>query len=68
MVADSILVAVAYESNKPKIDVYNICSSARNPMNWKLAKECVLEYWNTNPTPSRISKASVTFHKNFHHY
>lgn len=68
MVADSILVAAAYEANKPKIEVYNICSSARNPMTWKLAKECVQLYWNTNPSPQRISKCHVVFHKNHQLY
>lgn len=68
MVADSILVAAAFEANKPKLEVYNICSSARNPMTWKVSKECVLKYWNTNPTRTRISSARVKFHKNYHLY
>jgi len=51
IVADHTLVAAAYSAGKPKLEVYNVCSSARNPMTWRLAKDCVKEYWNKYPSP-----------------
>jgi glycerone phosphate O-acyltransferase/fatty acyl-CoA reductase len=51
MVADHILVAAAFRAGIPELEVYNLCSSARNPMTWRVAKESVKEYWNKYPTP-----------------
>ena len=61
--ADHILVAAAYSAGCPRMDIYNVCSSARHPMTWRLAKECVREYWNNNPSSSRVSKATPIFVK-----
>lgn len=62
--ADFLITAAAFMANKGKLEVFNLCSSARNPMTWRLAKECVHEYWNTNPTQQKLGRCKVVFYKN----
>ena len=64
MVVDYILVAAAYNAGKDSVEVHQVGSSARNPVSWRLAKDCVREYWNKNPSSRKISKCNLQFQKN----
>ena len=58
-VADEIIVGSAYMARKGQIEVFHIGTSLRNPVTWRTARECVVEYWNENVPKLRVSKCSV---------
>lgn len=47
-----------------KLSVYNIGSSDRNPLIWKDVQQIIQDYWNSNISPSRISKSKVRYTSN----
>lgn len=61
IVVANILTASAYNSNSHGLSIYNCGSSDRNPIPWKKVQTIVQDYWNSNPSQNRLSKASVVY-------
>jgi len=64
IVVANILTASAYNSNSHHLSIYNCGSSDRNPIPWKKVQTIVQDYWNSNPSQNRLSKANVVYTQN----
>lgn len=64
LVVANIIVATAFNMNKNGMPIYHVGSSDRNPVTWKKAQEVVTQFWNSNPSGSRVGKSEVLFHEN----
>jgi hypothetical protein len=62
LVVDNIIVATAFNAKKNGMPIYHVGSSDRNPVTWKKVQDIVTEFWNSNPSGSRIGRAEVLFH------
>jgi hypothetical protein len=49
---------------KNGMPIYHVGSSDRNPITWGKAQEIVTDFWNSNPSISRVGKAGVVFSEN----
>jgi hypothetical protein len=67
-VADYVIVGTAYWAGKGLLEVMHIGSSLRNPVTWKLSKDCVLEYWNQNVPKLKVSNCNVVIRKSVLYY
>lgn len=47
-----------------KLSIYHVGSSDRNPINWYEVKTILTDFWNSNVSPSRVSKSNVVFSSN----
>lgn len=59
VVVANIIVATAYNARAKKINIYHVGSSDRNPMPWGTTAKIVTDFWNTNVSQSRVSKAKL---------
>ena len=64
LVVNNIIVATAFNSRKNGMPIYHVGSSDRNPVTWKKAQDVVTQFWNSNPSGSRVGKSEVLFHEN----
>ena len=46
--------------------IYHVGSSDRNPVTWAKVRDSICEFWNSNPSISRISKAGIVYSENQH--
>ena len=60
----NILVASAADAFSHKLKVYHCGSSDRNPLIWKDAQQIIQDFWNTNISPSRVSKSKALYTEN----
>jgi len=61
VVVANIIVATAFNLRKNGLPIYHVGSSDRNPITWQKSKECVSEYWNSNPSISRVGEADIFY-------
>jgi len=61
IVVGNILAASAYNSKSHSLSIYNCGSSDRNPIPWRKVQTIVQDYWNSNPSQNRLSKANVVY-------
>lgn len=59
IVVANIIVASAFNAFSKNLNIYHVGSSDRNPLQWGQIQKIVLDFWNANPSQSRISKANV---------
>lgn len=64
VVVANIIVATAFNLKKNGMPIYHVGSSDRNPITWGKAQEIVTDFWNSNPSISRVGKAGVVFSEN----
>lgn len=64
IVVANIIVASAYNAFSKDLNVYNCGSSDRNPLQWSKVQNIVSEFWNANPSQSRLSNANVLMTNN----
>ena len=53
-VVANIIVATASNLRKNGMPIYHVGSSDRNPITWAKARDVVTEFWNSNPSISRV--------------
>lgn len=64
IVVANILVASAFNSKSHKLSLYHVGSSDRNPLIWRDVQQIVQDYWNSNISPSRVSKSKAIYSSN----
>ncbi len=64
IVVANIIVATAFNLRKNGLPVYHVGSSDRNPITWGTTKDFVQQYWNSNPSTSRVSKSDCLITEN----
>lgn len=65
IVVANILVATAFNSMSNKLSVYHVGSSDRNPLTWGDVKQITTHFWNTNISPSKLSKSHLVYSPNY---
>lgn len=61
VVVANIIVATAFNIKKSGLPIYHVGSSDRNPITWEKAKNIVTEFWNSNPSISRVGKSDMVY-------
>lgn len=61
VVVANIIVATAFNIRKNGMPIYHVGSSDRNPITWGKTRDVVTEFWNSNPSISRVAKSGVVF-------
>jgi hypothetical protein len=59
VVVATIIAASAFNLKNPKLSIYHVGSSDRNPLIWGEIKNEVVDYWNKNLSQSRMLKPSL---------
>jgi hypothetical protein len=64
IVVANIIVASAKNFNRDALPIYHVGSSDRNPIPWRNVQKTVTEFWNNNPSSSRMGKSEVLYTEN----
>ncbi len=64
VVSANIIVATARNLRKNGMPIYHVGSSDRNPVTWAKVRDSVCEFWNSNPSISRVNKSGVFYSEN----
>lgn len=64
VVVANIIVATATNLRKNGLPIYHVGSSDRNPITWAKARQVVTQFWNSNPSISRVSKSDLVYNQN----
>ncbi len=64
VVVANIIVATAHNLRQNGMPIYHVGSSDRNPITWSKARDIVTEFWNSNPSISRVGKSDVLYSEN----
>lgn len=64
VVVANILVAAAYNANSHSLSIYHAGSSDRNPIKWGQVQQIIQDFWNSNVSQNRVSKAKVLMSTN----
>jgi hypothetical protein len=64
VVVATIIVASAFNFRTKSLPIYHVGSSDRNPLTWGEMKEEVCNFWNTNVSQSRLTKAKLVITEN----
>ena len=59
VVVATIIVASAFNFKTKTLPIYHVGSSDRNPLTWGEMREEVCNFWNTNVSQSRLTKAKL---------